>query len=428
MRKFLALSVLCLFTVLIGAQGQSTHSDAAMQCADTSKRDSGDVVVTNTCAFKIAVKASTPVGTQSLGNLDPGSPSRIATSAHNPWRVFSCAWPGTPMDPATGKDVTFYTKEYECDIAAASQQTQQSTSAPVSGDDIKAEQAKLYADARPYIDEPLPKLKKAVRELGGLKADSSQQALPDLLAKAGAKADELLRKIPNLISDERVNEAQWTEVQGATLGCTGEECSPFSPGRSARRDQRFSYIILAHSAQDSRLRLEEYRTDRNDKPIAQGTSAPHFQGFASAWVVFSSLNQVESGFRYLGEQKTDGHNTYVIGFAQIPGSVESPGQFLSPKGSIPMLLQGIAWIDQSDFRIVRLRTDLLAPQPKINFQKQMSSILFGPVRIAVLDSELWLPQSVDVEMEADGQYLQEQHQYSRYRLYQAKSKIILLPQ
>ena len=44
------------------------------------------------------------------------------------------------------------------------------------------------------------------------------------------------------------------------------------------------------------------------------------------------------------------------------------------------------------------------------------------------DTELWLPEAVDVEMEADGQYLQEQHQYSNYRLYQAKSRIVLSPQ
>jgi hypothetical protein len=136
---------------------------------------------------------------------------------------------------------------------------------------------------------------------------------------------------------------------------------------------------------------------------------------------------VESRFRQLGQQRTDGHNTLVVGFAQIPGSIEYPGKILTEKGSIPMLLQGIAWIDQTDFRIVRLRTDLLAPQPEIEYQKQTSTIVFGPVHIAALDFVLWLPQAVDAEMEASGQHLQEQHLYSKYRLYQSKSKIILSP-
>jgi len=92
-----------------------------------------------------------------------------------------------------------------------------------------------------------------------------------------------------------------------------------------------------------------------------------------------------------------------------------------------MLFQGIAWIDQSDFSIVRLRTDLLAPQPRISLDRQTANILFGPVHIATLDSTLWLPQTVRVEMEGRGQLFQEQHKYSRYWLYQAKSKIIALP-
>jgi hypothetical protein len=309
-------------------------------------------------------------------------------------------------------------------VLTASPQTQPPPARP--SDQIKTEEAKLYADAHPYLDEPLPQLKKAVHELGGLEPAPSQDQLADLLAKVGARADELLRKVPNLISDESVSETQWAVAQGDAAGCIGTGCSQFAMGRHSDRNQKFSYIIPAHPTQYGQLQLDEYRTGRNDKPVPQGTAAPKFQGFITTWLVFSSPNQAESRFRYLGQQNTDGHNTFVIGFAQIPGTIEYPGQFLTANGSIPMLLQGIAWIDQSDFRIVRLRTDLLAPQPQVQFQEQTSNIVFGPVKLA--DSELWLPEAVDVEMEADGQYLQEQHQYSKYRLYAAKSKIILSPQ
>jgi hypothetical protein len=34
-----------------------------------------------------------------------------------------------------------------------------------------------------------------------------------------------------------------------------------------------------------------------------------------------------------------------------------------------MPVQGIAWIDQKDFRIVRMLTDLLAPQPQVGYDK-----------------------------------------------------------
>jgi VWFA-related protein len=301
-----------------------------------------------------------------------------------------------------------------------------SASAPLSG--WKGEEARLYADAHPYMDEAMPKLKKTVHELGGVEPATSQEQLSDLLSKVGLKADDLLHRLPNLACDEVVNETQWTEAQGGAAGCSGEGCLNFPAGSRAERNQKFSYMILTHQEQGSGVALSEYRAGRNGKPVEQGTALPYFQGFITNWLVFSSLNQAESHFRYLGRQKTDGHDTFVIGFAQIPGSVESPGQYMTGKESIPMLLQGVAWVDQSDFRIVRLRTDLLAPQPGSQFQQQTSNMLFGPVRIASHDEELWLPQSVEVKMEASGQFLHEQHQYSKYRLYQVNTKIVLSPQ
>jgi hypothetical protein len=394
-----------------------------MQCADTSKRDGGDVVVTNTCDFNITIQASTPGGTQKVRTLDPRASASIAVSAHEPWRVFACTWPGIPKDQVPGNEVSYASVKYDCEVPAVSSPAEPAPSQGV--EQVKTEETKFYADAHPYMDEPLPQLKKTVHEVGGLKPAPSQEALPDLLAKVAAKADELLRKVPDLISDEAVQESQWA-VSQAPSACIGTGCSQ-GTGNTARRDEKFSYLILAHTRQDSRLLIEEYRT-RNGKPVSQDDAgAPQFQGFISSWIIFSSLNQVESRFRFLGEQKIDGHNSLVIGFAQIPGSVEQPGEILTEKGPLPMLLQGIAWVDQSDFRVVRLRTDLLAPLSLFAFQKLTANILFGPAHIADLDSELWLPQTVDAEMEANGQHLQEQHRYSKYRLYRAKSRIVLSP-
>ena len=290
-------------------------------------------------------------------------------------------------------------------------------------DEAKTE-AKLYAGAHPYMDEPLSELRKTVHELAGLTPAPSQDQLPDLLAKTGAKADELLRKLPDLISDEGVSESHYS--QQAANDCVGVGCIPL--GDVATRDETFHYMILTHPAQGGRLALSEYRTARNGKPVGQGAAgAPDFQGFISAWIAFSSANQAESRFRYLGQQRVNGHTTYVLGFAQTPGSVESPGEIVVDSESIPMLLQGIAWIDQSDFRIVRLRTDLLAPLPLILVEKQTANILFGPVHIAELATELWLPKAVNLQMEVRGQVVREEHNYSKYRLYQAKSRIVLSP-
>jgi hypothetical protein len=294
-------------------------------------------------------------------------------------------------------------------------------------DQIKSGETKFYADAHPYPDEPLPELKKIVPSLGGLKPAASQEQLVNLLAKVGTEVDELMHKVPDLISDEEVFQTLGTESEASGPVCFGRRCGPgvnkSSTGQS-EKNQKFNFIILSHPTQAGRPTLEEFRIGRDGKPLPQGVDAPQFRGFVSTWIVFSPLNQAESRFRYLGEQKIDGHNNFVIAFAQIPGSVEHPGRIVAEKESVPMLLQGIAWVDESDFRIRRLRTDILAPQPEIDLENQSVNINFGRVRIAQINLELWLPQEVDAEMEARGTFVQEKHRYSRYRLYSAKSKII----
>jgi hypothetical protein len=294
--------------------------------------------------------------------------------------------------------------------------------APID-DQLKIKQKQLYGEAQSYIEESPTKLKKTVRELKGLESAPSQDSSSGLLSEIGAEADELLRRMPDLISDEVVTERIVEVAETAAPACTGINCS--FANNSATKTTKFNYMILRHAGEHQGFLFEEYRSGRNGKALPADSESVRFRGFVATWVIFSSSNQVESHFRYLGQQQMNGHNTFVIGFAQIPGLVESPGEIVSIGGSIPMLLQGIAWIDKSDFRIVRLRTDLLAPRPEVGLQKQTAKIEFGPVQIiATTTMDLWLPYAVEIEMESPDRLVFEQHKYSGYRLYQVKSKML----
>jgi hypothetical protein len=309
-------------------------------------------------------------------------------------------------------------------IAATITRSQTLSAISSPNDESKTELIKLYADAHPYLDLPFPELRKTIHELAGMTPVSSQDQLSDVLAKTGAKADELLHKLPDLISDEGVTESHYS--QEAANGCLGVGC--IAADAPAPRNEMFHYMILTHPAPDGRLGVSEYRTTRSNKPVEQAAAgAPTFQGFISAWIVFSSANRPESRFRYLGQQRVYGRATYVLGFAQTPGSVEFPGVIVVDNESIPMLLQGIAWVDQSDYRIVRLRTDLLAPLPLIGLEQLTAIILFGPVHIWNFTDGLWLPKAVNLQMEVRSQVVREEHNYWKYRLYAARSRVIVSP-
>jgi hypothetical protein len=277
----------------------------------------------------------------------------------------------------------------------------------------------------------------AIPELRGLIPAQSQGELPALLDKIGGKAVGLFRKMPNLICHEDVTETR--------------------QGRKTTR-RKFDYMIVAHQI-NGVVTLEEYRVDLRDKLLdsrnvydsnasptstsgsvwsdlrrksdeasARNAGAPPLsEGFAYKWVHFYPSNRSESTFRYLGRQKIDGHKTVVIAFAQKPGSVRSPGELQFQGQRIPILYQGIAWVDESDWRIVRLRTDLLAPLEQVHLRRLTAEIHFGEARIAESPFPLWLPREVVIISDVGGQTFGERHTYSGYRAYLVHSKIVLSP-
>jgi len=257
----------------------------------------------------------------------------------------------------------------------------------------------VWASAKPYLDDPLPQLTTNIPELHGLDPALDQQPLADLLKKTGEKSLDLLRRMPNVISNESV--VTKVEPRGPTW------------------QQQFEYLVLRHDVNGD-IRLDEYRTDK-----AKTGAAPFTQGTANAWALLSPANQAESRFRYLGRQRMDGHVTVVLAFAQIPDKVKFPGQVRLQGLSVPVLLQGIAWIDESDFRIVRLHTDLLAPRLDIYLRTFTSEVLFSEVRVPEVADSLWLPQEAKVTWDFKGQVVQQLHRYSDFRLYRSKSKIVM---
>jgi poly(3-hydroxybutyrate) depolymerase len=257
----------------------------------------------------------------------------------------------------------------------------------------------VWANAKPYLDDPLPQLTTDIPELHGLDPAPDQQPLEQLLKKTSAKSLDLLERMPNVISHESV-------------------VIKVEPRGPAWRE-KFEYLVLRREALGE-VMLEEYRIDKG-----KTGAAPLSQGSANAWVLFHPGNLVESRFRYLGRQRMDGHNTVVIAFAQIPDKVKFPGQVNVGGTSVPVLFQGIAWVDESDFRIVHLRKDLLARRPDFFLRTLTSEVRFSEVRVPELKDPLWLPEEVKITWDFKGQVMQELHQYSDFRLYRSKAKIVM---
>ncbi len=295
-----------------------------------------------------------------------------------------------------------------------------------------------YENARPLLDYPLPDLLRAAPELQGLEPAENQDELALILDKAGKVTEDLLDTMPNLISREDVTRAKPGKVTEDSLGSMPNwgllnnaiQATLHDQGSAKGQSRReFDYLILVHR-QEASDTVEEYRSG----PGGTGLEAENLEdsymltsGFASSWLHFHPMNRSAARFRYLGQQTDRGLRCYVVAFAQIPGWATVTGKVVNDMRSVLILYQGIAWIDEASFRIVRLRMDLLAPRPDIGLERQTTELHFGETRLPQTVSPLWLPQEVVVTTGMNKQLYRNVHRYSDYRLFKVETKILSVP-
>lgn len=270
-----------------------------------------------------------------------------------------------------------------------------------------------WAEANPYLDYSLPKLQASIPELKGLHPANSQEQLSSLLDRAGEECADLLRRTPNLTSHEEVI----TVVPKPSRA--GFSLEPYN----GIQRQTFDYLLISHET-PSGIELREYRSVHGQPSSLDVALDVTSQGFISEWLRLYPGNRSESRFRYLGQQVIDNRQTFVLAFAQIPSAVEFPATFTSEGVTVAILLQGVLWVDSSDFRIVRIHEDLLAPRPDVHLDKFTTTIHFGEVLIRNAGLSLWLPREVAIEWNYRGQTVERRHRYSDYRLYAVKSRIL----
>jgi hypothetical protein len=312
---------------------------------------------------------------------------------------------------------------------------------------------KAYGGAQPYMNCTLPELKRIVPALEGLKPGKEELPLQGILDRTGEVIQAQLPKMPNLLAAESVAQADVAGDKRPGAGALYNSSRGFPQASGILQQyslqfatdekqleqnlhltlvtetpwKNFDYLILVHRSTDGSQTLEESRADlkaTNDKRLKREQRILHGIGFQYLWLLFLPGNAPESNYRLLGQQKMYGHETYVVGFAQSPVRVKQAGEIDLSGQAYPLLYQGVAWIDKTTFRIVRLRTDLLAPLPAIRLERFSSDLRFEPIDIADLKVALWLPRQVELIWMQGGQMSGELHLYTKYSLFHATVRVL----
>jgi hypothetical protein len=266
-----------------------------------------------------------------------------------------------------------------------------------------------YASAHPYVDLPLAQLVERIPDLKSLQPVADQQELPMILQKIGERMDDFVHNIGDLIAREDLTQER--------LNADGKI--------KAKQHVQDNYLILHHGYEWGAG--AEYRMDDKGHrlgPIGLSQGYLVTSGTALTCIEFSTAAQPQSRFRYLGNEMLSSRETYVLAFSQRPGEVTFTTVMAGTGGQeADMLTQGILWVDKSNFQILRMRSDLLAPNPEIRLDQLTTDVTLGEVRLKDVPNSLWLPSDADVYIEIGGQKYRNMHQYQDYRRYRVSVKI-----
>jgi hypothetical protein len=260
-----------------------------------------------------------------------------------------------------------------------------------------------YYWAPPLTGWTLEKLQTRIPALNGLAADSDQSSLPQILSRVAENVQAF-----------RVNFANTTSLETVEQ----ERLKPNGSRRGRAIREQFRYLILTNPGNE--VALKEYRTDLEGREETRKEPKRGFvktSGFASMPMELSADRQHQYDFKYLGSQTIDGRSTKVIAFAGHPVEAAISGDYVLAGKSIPIILQGIAWIDAATYQVARMQTELLAPLSFAGLSRLSTSAVFGEVHFRRSAAVLWLPQVVDVTADFFGETQHNRHSYSDYQLF-----------
>lgn len=264
-----------------------------------------------------------------------------------------------------------------------------------------------YAKVKTEVDQPINYLRRAAPELKGLEPATDQSQLDSILSAVSKNVSELFQNFPNTSSLEQIHQEKVSR-KGKVSGT---------------REQKFRYLCFT-PAEAWGPGFSEYRLNVVGDQGPPGGPLEGYMltsGFASSSLLFHPAYLGESRFRFLGRQKINGRDTFVIAFAQQPARARSIGEFRTGQVVVPVFSQGLAWVDAESYQIIRMRTDLLEPLPEVKLKKETTEIDFGDVHFNRITQGFWLPREVTVTVDWNGRQLRNVHQYSDFKVFNVES-------
>lgn len=223
--------------------------------------------------------------------------------------------------------------------------------------------------------------------------------LPDVVAKAG----EELKRLPEML--DRFSATETVENQDVN-----EKGVP-----STSQTISFAYVVSIHETRHGVLNVEEYRNGRDDDSVFPDHFAT--RGLPSQVFIFHPYYAKDFDMKCEGLSRQPAGFAWQVRFEQkknVPSRMQV--HYLNGR-RYPVPLKGRAWIDATNYQVVRLETDLREPVKAAALYAQHTDIEYGPVRFRKNNTELWLPIRAEFYFQTGGHRIHRRHDFHDYLLF-----------
>jgi tetratricopeptide (TPR) repeat protein len=186
----------------------------------------------------------------------------------------------------------------------------------------------------------------------------------------------------------------------------------------SKETRKFNYVASIKNDPPGTPEIEEYRGLRYgpvDLPDNVATS-----GFAALALIFLPDVRVDFQMSCEGVGDWHGQTAWLMHFQQRQDKPSRFAGFVIGGRSYSMKLKGRAWIATNNLQIVHIESDLVSPVPHMAVIHQIAE--YGPVHFDKTNTDLWLPQHVDIFMEMNSHYYHRQHSFDHFMLFAVNSE------
>jgi hypothetical protein len=224
-------------------------------------------------------------------------------------------------------------------------------------------------------------------------------SLPDVLARAGSRVQEMVTNLDRFTATEFV---EHHTVNGA--------------GRLAgAQTRKFDYVVSIGPGLGGYLSVQEYR-GRTLKPEGFPDQVST-EGTPSLVLVFHPLYAKDFDMKCEGLGVWQGQPAWQVRFEQRRDRENHLSNVVVRDRLYSIRLRGRAWILADSYQVARLETDLADTIPAIRLRLEHMSVEYRPVAFPSRQTELWLPSSAELYVDFSSRRFYRKHSFTGFTLF-----------